>query len=116
MYKVDLNSFEVERIGVTKLAASAPNIDDLITDQVWFTSKDGTKVPMFMVRRKDVLPTPDSVPETPIPTILYGYGGFNISITPYFSLSRLIFLNNLRGMLVIASIRGGGEYGEDWHK
>lgn len=47
--------------------------------------------------------------------MLYGYGGFNISLTPTFSPARLVFLNNLNGMLCIANLRGGGEYGEDWH-
>lgn len=54
-------------------------------------------------------------PAAPIPTILYGYGGFNISLTPYFSVSRLVLLNNLNGMFVVANLRGGGEFGEDWH-
>ena len=71
---------------------------------------------MFVVRKKDTLPTMDTVPEKPILTLLYGYGGFNISLTPTFSPSRLVFLNNLNGMLVVPSLRGGGEYGEDWHK
>lgn len=54
-------------------------------------------------------------PAAPIPTILYGYGGFNISLTPYFSVSRLVLLHNLNGMFVVANLRGGGEFGEDWH-
>jgi len=83
---------------------------------VFYPSKDGTKVPMFMVRKKSTLPSVDSVPEKPIPTVLYGYGGFNVSITPMFSPTRLIHLKNLGGMLCVANIRGGGEYGEDWHK
>jgi len=58
----------------------------------------------------------NDIPDKPIPTILYGYGGFNIPMTPYFSPSRLIFLNNFRGIFCVANIRGGGEYGEDWHK
>ena len=71
---------------------------------------------MFVVRKKTTLPTMDSVPESPILTLLYGYGGFNISLTPMFSPSRLVFLNNMNGMLCVPSLRGGGEYGEDWHK
>jgi len=71
---------------------------------------------MFMVRKKSVLASVDAKPEKPIPTILYGYGGFSISITPYFSVARLVFLANLNGMFCVANIRGGGEFGEDWHK
>jgi prolyl oligopeptidase len=71
---------------------------------------------MFIIRRKDVLPSLDKKPKEAIPTILYGYGGFNKVIGPSFRTSRLMFLHNMRGMLVVASIRGGGEYGEGWHK
>ena len=70
---------------------------------------------MFVVRKKDTLPSVNDKPEKPIPTILYGYGGFNVSITPQFSPARLVFLNNLNGMLCVANIRGGGEFGEEWH-
>ncbi len=71
---------------------------------------------MFLIKKKDVLPSLDIKPEKPIPTILYGYGGFNISITPAFSPGFLLFLKNLGGMFCIANLRGGGEYGEEWHK
>jgi prolyl oligopeptidase len=70
---------------------------------------------MFVVRKISTLPTMDTVPEKPIVTMLYGYGGFNVSITPAFSANRLALLNNLGGMLVIATLRGGGEFGEEWH-
>jgi prolyl oligopeptidase len=71
---------------------------------------------MFIIRKKSVLPSVEEAPLKPIPTILYGYGGFNVSITPYFSVGRIAFLNNMEGMLCIANIRGGGEFGEDWHE
>ena len=70
---------------------------------------------MFCVRKKSVLPDVNVPAAAPIPTLLYGYGGFNISLTPYFSISRLVLLNNLNGMFCIANLRGGGEFGEDWH-
>lgn len=63
-----------------------------------------------------MLPTLDHKPEKPIPTILYGYGGFNIPVTPGFSPARLCFLHNMEGMLCIANLRGGGEFGEEWHR
>ncbi len=78
-------------------------------DQVFCTSKDGTKVSMFLVHKKG-LPRDGARP-----TLLYGYGGFNISLTPAFSSARFVWLDR-GGILAIANLRGGGEYGEDWHQ
>jgi prolyl oligopeptidase len=78
-------------------------------DQFFVTSKDCTRIPLFMVQNSEVTKDKKN------PLLLYGYGGFNISLTPNFLISRLVWLE-LGGILAVASLRGGGEYGEDWHQ
>ena len=84
------------------------NPDDYETKQVFYTSKDGTKIPMFIVHKKGIELNGKN------PTWLYAYGGFNISLTPGFSTSRIVWLEN-GGIFAQPNLRGGGEYGEEWH-
>jgi len=103
IYRLDLASGETSVFAAPKLVFDPETI---AVEQRFYASKDGTKVPMFIVRRKDVT--------GPAPTILYGYGGFDISMTPGFSASRMAWVE-AGGVFVVANIRGGGEYGKAWH-
>jgi prolyl oligopeptidase len=83
--------------------------EDYESNQVWYKSKDGTEVPMFIVHKKGIIMDGSN------PTLLYGYGGFNISLSPSFSTSNIFFLEN-GGVYALANLRGGGEFGESWHE
>ena len=80
-----------------------------VTTQVFYTSKDGTRIPMFIVHKKGLKRDGSN------PTYLYGYGGFNISLTPAFSVANLAWME-MGGVYAVPSLRGGGEYGESWHQ
>lgn len=85
------------------------NPDDYVTEQVFYPSADGTKIPMFLTYKKGLKRDKNN------PVFLYGYGGFNITLNPGFSANRLLWLEN-GGIYAQANLRGGGEYGEDWHE
>ena len=82
---------------------------DFTVTQVFYKSKDGTRIPMFLAHRKDVTPDGNR------PTLLYGYGGFSVSMTPVFSADRLAWME-MGGVFALPNLRGGGEYGEEWHR
>lgn len=106
IYKLDVSTMQSTIFKEPKMAFD-PNQYE--TQQIWYKSKDGTKVPMFVTMKKGTKLNGKN------PTLLYGYGGFNISTVPQFSVSRAALLD-MGGIYVVANIRGGGEFGEAWHK
>lgn len=105
IYRLDTATGKTEIFAEPKLTFKP---DDFIVEQRFYKSKDGTEVPMFLVMKKGLDRSKGS------PTILYGYGGFNVSMTPGFSPTRLAWVDK-GGVLAIANLRGGGEYGKAWH-
>ena len=105
-YRYDLKKDKLTEIWRSPVDFDPSNIE---TEQVWVTSKDGTRVPMFLVHAKGA-PTDGSVPY-----LLTGYGGFNASMTPYFSTLYGVWIES-GGGVAIPNLRGGGEYGEAWHQ
>lgn len=85
------------------------DLDAFESKQVFYTSKDGTKIPMIITHKKGLKLNGKN------PTLLYGYGGFNVSLLPSFSISNIVFMEN-GGVYAVANLRGGGEYGDVWHK
>ena len=104
-------SFEVDNGKADVFRKSGAKFDSDLYEskQVFYTSKDGTKVPMIITYKKGIKLNGKN------PTILYGYGGFNVSLTPSFSVTRAVWLEQ-GGVYAVANLRGGGEYGKKWHK
>ncbi|QEA17351.1 prolyl oligopeptidase family serine peptidase [Novosphingobium ginsenosidimutans] len=106
IFRFDTRTGKSEPFALPKLTF---NPADYAIEQRFYNSKDGTRVPMFVVRKKDVAQAGKAVP-----TLLYGYGGFDISLTPGFSAARMAWLE-AGGAFALANLRGGGEYGKAWH-
>ncbi|WP_439506318.1 prolyl oligopeptidase family serine peptidase [Sediminibacterium sp.] len=105
IYKMDIASGKTE---VYKKPTLQFNSEEYESKQVFYPSKDGTKIPMMITHKKGIKLDGNN------PTLLYAYGGFSVSLTPYFSTSDIILLEN-GGIYAVANLRGGGEYGESWH-
>ena len=103
------HDFLTGRTEVFKAPPLAFDASPFVTEQVFYAGKDGTRVPMYLTRRRDL------VRDGTNPTYLYGYGGFDISLTPAFSPSVLVWLE-MGGIFAVVNLRGGGEYGEAWHE
>ncbi|SNR17669.1 prolyl oligopeptidase family serine peptidase [Tenacibaculum jejuense] len=112
-YKTPGTSYQLNPKDGTYKKYWKPNIafnsDDYESKQVFYTSKDGTKVPMIITHKKGIELNGKN------PTILYGYGGFNVSLTPSFSITNAVWMEQ-GGVYAVPNLRGGGEYGKKWHK
>lgn len=108
-YYFDLKKLDSEPKLLRESQPKNFNADEYLIKQVFYESKDKTKIPMFIVHRKDLKNDGTN------PCLLYGYGGFNIQVTSEFSINRISWLKNFKGIYAIANIRGGGEFGQDWH-
>ena len=106
IYRYDFTTGASE---VFRKADVAFDPNNYVTQQVFYASKDGTRVPMFITHKKGLKRNGNN------PTLLYAYGGFNIPMTPRFSVSNLVWME-MGGIYAVANLRGGGEYGEDWHQ
>ncbi|MBO7725529.1 MAG: S9 family peptidase [Thermoguttaceae bacterium] len=106
IFKLDLETGQTERVFDRAISL---NPDDYDTKRVWYTSKDGTRAPLFLTCKKGTAADGEN------PTLLYGYGGFNINMTPMFKPEWTVFLDR-GGVLAVAVLRGGGEYGAAWHE
>ena len=111
-HKIRLGLSRVKKV-IKKLKINQkPNVNfnsgEYVSEQVFYSSKDGTKIPMIITYKKGIQLDGNN------PTMLYGYGGFNISLTPAFSVANLVWMEN-GGIYAVANLRGGGEYGRKWH-
>ncbi len=106
VYRYDLDRGEIAVFGRPQVAFDPSGFE---TRQVFFESRDGTRVPMFLTFKRGLEPAADT------PVYLYGYGGFNTPMTPAFSVPSLVWMER-GGIYAVANLRGGGEYGEDWHQ
>ena len=111
VYRVDLADGSTGVKSELWAKVDAPSIDSSAYDvqQVWYTSKDGTKIPMFVVGKKGIEKNGKN------PTLLTGYGGFNVALTPVFNRSMYLWMEH-GGIYAVANLRGGAEFGEDWHR
>ena len=106
VYRLDMASGRTTPFAVPRLGFAPA---DYTIEQRFYASKDGTRVPMFVIRNRSA-----AAAKTALPTILYGYGGFDISLIPAFSAVRMAWLE-AGGAFAVANVRGGGEYGREWH-
>ncbi|KAJ1272282.1 hypothetical protein BS78_06G190200 [Paspalum vaginatum] len=110
IYRCDVGAETPEMSVYREISVPGFDRNEFEAKQVFYPSKDGTKIPMFIVSKKSLSLNGSH------PALLFGYGGFGVSVTPQFSVARVVLMRNLGFVACAANIRGGGEYGEDWHR
>ncbi|XP_062874604.1 prolyl endopeptidase-like [Trichomycterus rosablanca] len=110
IYHYDLSKPDAEPTIFRQVEVKGVEPSDYQTSQVFYPSKDGTKIPMFLVHARGIEKNGSH------PVFLHGYGGFENALQPYYNTANLLFVRHLGGILAVANIRGGGEYGQTWHK
>ncbi|GJT36036.1 prolyl endopeptidase-like protein isoform X2, partial [Tanacetum coccineum] len=110
VYQYDLNTRVPNRKVLREIVVPGFNQAEYHTNQVFVHSKDGTRVPVFIVAKKDL------ILDGSHPCLLYGYGGYGVNLTPSFNTTRVVLAQHLGVVFCVANIRGGGEYGEEWHE
>ncbi|XP_060757057.1 prolyl endopeptidase-like [Neoarius graeffei] len=110
IYHYDVSKPDAEPTVFRQVEVKGVQVSDYQTSQVFYPSKDGTKIPMFLVHTRSLQKDGSH------PVFLYGYGGFENAIQPFYNTANLLFIRHLGGILAVANIRGGGEYGQTWHK
>lgn len=110
IYRCDVGSAVPEMDVYREISVPGFDRNEFEAKQVFYPSKDGSKIPMFIVSKKEISLDGSH------PALLFGYGGFGVSVTPQFSVARVVLMRNLGFVACVANLRGGGEYGEGWHR
>ena len=116
LFLLNMDNYKMEKISEIQIGDANYKSENFKTEQVFYKSKDGTQIPMFLVGRKSDIQQVKDKTRKPLPVLLTGYGGFGVSNLPKFNSAQLMFIRHLGAVVAMPSLRGGGEFGEQWHQ